>query len=274
MSNEAQVEYWNGRAGEKWRAMQDDLDAMLSPVTAALMERVGDVEGQGVLDIGCGTGQTCVLLLDKGAEVTGVDVSSPMLALAKERTGGRAALHLADASAWQGEQPFDLAFSRFGVMFFDDPASALANIAGNLKPGARMLFACWRVPRANEWVSRPMALLKSLMPDLPPSDPTAPGPFAFADPERLTGLLEDAGFEGILLEPFDFGVTLSRSGGAVEAARFAVQIGPAAAALAEASEEVRAQGVALLEEDFASAVEADGAVRLGGAIWLVEAVRV
>lgn len=273
MSNEAQIDYWNGRAGEKWRAMQDDLDAMLAPVTEALMARTGDVAGVAVLDIGCGTGQTCLLLLDKGASVTGVDVSGPMLALAGERTAGRAALFKADASLWQSEVAFDRAFSRFGVMFFDDPQAAFTNIAATLKPGARLLFACWRTPKENEWVSRPMSVLAPLMPELPAPDPTAPGPFAFADTARLAGILEGAGFGTLSFTPFDFKVTLARSGGVERAAGFALQIGPAAAALAEQEEAVRLHARALLEEALASGLEPDGAVRLGGAIWIVEGVR-
>jgi SAM-dependent methyltransferase len=272
MSNDAQIDYWNGRAGEKWRAMQDDLDAMLAPVTAALMARVGDVSGAAVLDIGCGTGQTCLLLLDKGAAVTGVDVSEPMLALAGERTDGRAALHKADASTWRGDAPLDMAFSRFGVMFFDDPHAAFANIAANLNPGARLLFACWRPAKDNEWVSRPLSVLAPLMPDMPAPEPHAPGPFAFADKDRLTGILEGAGFGDLRIEPLDFDVTLARTGGVEAAARFTLQIGPAAAALAEQEEAVRDYARTLLEDALSKGAQADGAVKLGGAIWVVEGV--
>jgi SAM-dependent methyltransferase len=273
MSNDAQIDYWNGRAGEKWRAMQDDLDAMLAPVTAALMARTGDVAGAAVLDIGCGTGQTCLLLLDKGAVVTGVDVSEPMLALAGERTAGRAALHKADAAAWRGDASFDMAFSRFGVMFFDDPGAAFANIAANLRPGARLLFACWRPAKENEWVSRPLSVLAPLMPDMPAPDPHAPGPFAFADKARLTGILEGTGFGAVQIEPLDFDVTLARTGGVEAAARFTLQIGPAAAALADQEEAVKDYARTMLEEALAKGLKADGSVTLGGAVWLVEAVR-
>ena len=85
-SNKAQIELWDGRVGEKWAAMQISLDAMLSHATAELKARTGSVLGQRVLDIGCGAGETCVIWLDGGAEVTGVDVSGPLLAIATHRT--------------------------------------------------------------------------------------------------------------------------------------------------------------------------------------------
>jgi ubiquinone/menaquinone biosynthesis C-methylase UbiE len=131
--NEAQINYWNGRAGEKWAALQLKLDVMLSKANVELKKKAGVVAGQSVLDIGCGTGETCEMWLQAGATVTGVDVSAPMLAVAAERTHGKASLLLADAATWKGDALFDLAVSRFGVMFFDDPNAAFSNIALNIR---------------------------------------------------------------------------------------------------------------------------------------------
>ena len=158
-SNQAQIEYWNGRAGEKWAALQISLDVMLAPATAELQARAGPVSGLRVLDIGCGTGETCAIWLSGGATVTGVDVSAPMLAVAADRTDGKVRLVAADASVFRGDAPFDLAVSRFGVMFFADPLVAFANIAANLRPGGRLLFTCWRAAADNQWVSTPMAAI-------------------------------------------------------------------------------------------------------------------
>ena len=115
--NESQIDYWNGRAGEKWAAMQISLDRMLSPAMAKLAECVGPISGKRILDIGCGTGETCAVWMEGGADVTGIDVSAPMLAVAAKRTAGKAKIVEADASTWMGEAPFDIAVSRFGVMF-------------------------------------------------------------------------------------------------------------------------------------------------------------
>ncbi len=270
VSNQAQIEYWNGRAGEKWVALQRSLDVMLAPATAELQARAGPLHGQRVLDIGCGTGETCTLWLDGGAEVTGVDVSAPMLAVAADRTAGKIKLIEADASVWAGDAPFDLAVSRFGVMFFADPEAAFANIAANVRPGGRLLFTCWRAVAENQWVSTPMAAIRDLLPDAPPPEPHAPGPFALADSVRLGGILERAGFAQVAIKPFDFDVCLARTGGLEEAVRFAMQIGPSGAALAGADQGVLTAAAERLTVALAPH-DRHGLVTLGGALWLVEA---
>lgn len=270
--NKAQIDLWNGRVGEKWAAMQVSLDAMLSHATAALKARAGSLSGQRVLDIGCGTGETCAIWLDGGAEVTGVDVSAPMLAVAADRTDGKATLVEADASAWMGDAPFDLAVSQFGLMFFSAPDAAFATIAANVRPGGRLLFTCWRAVAENQWVTTPMGAIRELLPAAPPSVPHAPGPFALADRDRLGGILERAGFADVAINPFDFPVCLASEGGVEAAVGLAMQIGPSGSALAEAGTEVRAEAAERLKAALAPH-DRDGLVTLGGACWLVEAVR-
>lgn len=267
-----QVEYWNGRTGEKWAALRDNLDRMLSSCTAALRERAGPVAGLRLLDIGCGTGETCALWLSEQAEVTGLDISRPMLAVARSRTGGKALLLEADASRWRAEEPFDLAVSRFGVMFFDEPESGFANIAANLRPGGRMLFCCWRALEENPWATVPMQAVRDLVPEAPRPEPYAPGPFALADKERLAGILGRAGFVGVRLEPLDFLACMASQGGARAAADFVMQVGPAGAALAEVSPEIRARAAERLESTLAPH-EQGGQVRLSAAAWMVTGVR-
>jgi SAM-dependent methyltransferase len=271
-SNKAQIDLWDGRVGEKWAALQVSLDAMLANCTAELKARAGSVSGRRVLDIGCGTGETCTIWLDGGAEVTGVDVSAPMLAVAAGRTGGKVTLIQADASVWIGDAPFDLAVSQFGLLFFSDPDAAFANIAANIRPGGRLLFTCWRAAAENQWVSTPLAAVQDLLPETPPPVPHSPGPFALADRDRLAGILGRAGFADVVIDPFNFPVRLSSEGGVEAAVRFAMQIGPTGSALAEASKEVRAAAAERLKVAFAPH-DRDGVVTLGAAIWLVEAVR-
>ena len=232
-SNKVQIDLWNGRVGEKWAAMQVSLDALLAHATAELKARAGSVSGQRVLDVGCGNGETCTIWLDGGAEVTGVDVSAAMLAVAAARTHGKATLVQADASFWKGDAPFDLAVSQFGLMFFADPDVAFATIAANVRPGGRLLFTCWRAVKENQWVTMPMGAIRDLLPESPPSVPHAPGPFALADRERLRKILERAGFADIAIYPFDFPVCFARDGGVDAAVRLAMQIGPSGSALAD-----------------------------------------
>ena len=271
-SNQSQIELWNGRVGAKWAALQESLDAMLAGATAEMASRAGPIAALRVLDIGCGNGVTCTVWLKAGAQVTGVDVSEPMLAVARARTEGRANLVAADAAVWQGAVPFDLAVSQFGVMFFADPDLAFANIAANLRPGGRLLFICWRSMQENQWATLPMDAIRDLLPGSPAPDPHSPGPFALGDKSRLHGILERAGFSAIQISPFDFPVCLASSGGVGQATRFVLQIGPASAALGELDKAARA----VAQQRFSAALAAhdcNGCVTLGGAAWIVEAQR-
>ncbi len=271
--NQAQLDYWNGRAGEKWAALQRRLDRMLSKATTTLQAKAGDLTDQRVLDVGCGTGETCTLWLQAGAHVTGVDLSAPMLAVAADRTGGRATLIQADASTWTGDAPFDLVVSRLGVMFFADPDEAFANLTRNLRPGGRLLFVCWRAFDDNPWVHIPFDAVRDLAPAATPPVPHAPGPFGLADEVRLAGILARAGFVDVTIEALDFPVCLADVGGAVEAAGLVTQIGPSGGALADATPEVRTTATERLTRTTLGPYERDGVVALEGALWLVQAVR-
>lgn len=273
--NRDQIALWDGRVGERWAAMQAPLDAWVARATMELKARAGSVAGLRVLDIGCGNGETCTLWLAGGAEVTGVDVSQAMLSVAARRTQGKATLVHADAADWRGERPFDLAVSQFGVMFFADPVAAFANIAANVRPGGRLLFICWQGLAENEWVSKPMGAIRDLLPLTPATSSAAapaPGPFALANRDRLQAIVERAGFAQVSITPFEFPVCLASEGGVDAAVRFTMTIGPTAEALIGASKEARA-GVAAQLRAALAPFERDGAVALGGATWIVEAVK-
>ena len=270
MPNEDQKEYWNDSAGEQWVAEQVVMDAMLVKVTEALMASAAPKSGERVLDIGCGTGETSVIAAEAGAQVTGVDVSEPMLALAQKRLGDRGETILADASEYRDENGFDLIMSRFGVMFFDDPEGAFSNINANLKLGGRMCLACWRAPQENDWVILPMMAVKPFMPETPEQDLHAPGPFALADPERLNGILEAAGFNDIKIEPVDIEMVLADGGGVDQSLHFLTKIGPTAKAMTEMDDATKAKMHAALREVLLP-YDVNGRVALKGAIWIVQA---
>jgi len=270
MANEDQKEYWNDNAGLKWAEQQDVMDALLAPVTSLLIDAAAIAPGERVMDIGCGTGETSLIAADAGAEVTGVDISEPMLDLARSRADGRASLMLADASEYRADEGFDLIMSRFGVMFFDDPVTAFTNIKANLKPGGRMVFACWDHPKLNKWVMVPMAAIKPLLPEAPETDPHAPGPFAFADADRLKGILTEAGFGDVSLTAHSVDICMSQSGGVDGAVYFSSQIGPASRALGEVDEALKPQLLAALKEALAP-YDDKGRVALAGGIWIVQA---
>lgn len=270
MSNEEQIEYWNDDAGVQWAEHQTALDEMLAPATAALMKAAAIQSGDRVLDVGCGTGQTSLIAAERGAKVTGVDVSRPMLELAHSRAGKDVQFLLEDAAQFRSDEQYDLVISRFGVMFFEDPLAAFTNIRGALKPGGSLAFVCWQSPKVNLWVMVPMGALKPLLPEAEETDPHAPGPFAFADPERLEGLLRDAGFGDISITPHGLDVCLSQSGGVEDAVKFSSRIGPASRALKEADEALHPRLLAALKDALAP-YDKDGRVALPGGIWVVTA---
>jgi SAM-dependent methyltransferase len=273
--NADQITYWNNRAGEVWAAQQARIDALFAPLTATVLDAAPLSRGQSVLDVGCGCGTTVLELARRvGPEghVLGVDISRPMLEVAAERVAaghlGHAALTLADAATHRFHAgAYDLVFSRFGVMFFDDPAAAFTNIRGALSAAGRLFFVCWKPITENPWFAVPVAAVTPFVAPQPPADPHAPGPFAFADPERVRGILTQAGFHDVEIVPQ---ATTMRWDDVGAAADFLQKVGPASRLLAEADPAAKEAAGKALRSDLARFETADG-VRLGGAVWLVSA---
>ena len=273
--NADQIVYWNSAAGQRWADLQGRIDAVFAPLTAAALDFAAPRQGAAVVDVGCGAGATILELaghVGSSGRIVGIDVSEPMLAVAAGRVASQGIAHasvlLADAATHPFERgTFDLAFSRFGVMFFADPVAAFTNIRTALVAGGRLAFACWQPLAANPWFTVPVGALKPLLPPAPPADPWAPGPFAFADPDRVRGILTAAGFEDVGIERH---ATSMRLGDLAAAVDFVTQIGPAARLLGEADVEQRPALIAALRGALAPHDGPAGVV-LGGAIWLVSA---
>lgn len=276
--NAAQIAYWNSEVGQRWVTMQERIDAVFAPVLAATIALAGPRPGEQVLDVGCGCGASLLELarhVAPGGRVLGVDVSKAMLDLAEARIAAanvvNASVTLADAAVHAfAPARFDLMFSRFGVMFFDDPPVAFGNIAIALRPGARIAFACWRPMAENSWFHVPFNAALPFLPPQPPADPTAPGPFAFADPNRVRAILISAGFSGIEIEAHDTPVRLAERGDIARAADFVVQMGPLGRAIREADPALKAPITEAVLTALGRYDSPDGVV-LGGGIWLVTA---
>lgn len=275
-TNAAQIDYWNAGSGESWAAFQSSLDTQLDPLGRAGIDALAPRAGERILDVGCGCGHTTLQLADRvGSDgaVTGLDVSRPMLEVARTRslTEGimRPAFIEADAQTSEFPAPFDAIFSRFGVMFFEDTVAAFANLRQALKPQGRFTFVCWRSPVENLWMRLPVDVAAPFLPPRPPFDPAAPGPYRFADATVTRGFLEAAGFEAIDIRPHDAlvgGLQID------EALRMALRIGPLGSALRDAPEktaEVTASVRTLLEAHRDSA----GKVWMPAAVWIASARR-
>ncbi len=276
-ANADQIAYWNNSAGATWAALQDRLDRQIEPLGQRAMDAGAPKAGEQVLDIGCGCGQTSLELAQRvgpTGQVLGVDISEPMLEVARRR-GGEAGManvsFLAADAQTQAFPPggFDLAFSRFGVMFFDDPTAAFRNIAAALRQDGRLAFVCWRPLAENPWMGAPMQAALSLLPPMPPpADPTAPGPFAFADPERLRGILAAAGLVEIDIAPHD---QMIGGNDLDETVAMSLRVGPLGAVLRE-NPELKDDVVGAIREALARHVTPQG-VMLASATWIVTAKR-
>lgn len=275
--NAAQAEDWNGDRGRTWAANADRQDRLHAEFGRLVLDaaRIGD--GDSVLDVGCGAGATTLEAARRAGSgrVLGADLSAVLLAEAARRAEraevGNVRFERADAQVFPFPAGgFDVALSRFGVMFFDDPPAAWANIARALRPGGRLAFCCWQEAAVNEFFSVPRAAVAPLVPPNAPADPEAPGPFSLASRDRVRKLLDGAGFTGIGVSPVTTTLTIGQD--PEDAATFIVTMGPVRALLAHAPAETRAASARALRDEFASRAAGDG-VRLGAAIWLVTARR-
>jgi SAM-dependent methyltransferase len=274
--NSAQADYWNSAAGHRWTDHQEHQDQLLRPVSDRLIVAAAPKPGDRVIDVGCGCGATTIdfaARVGPGGEVLGLDLSEPMLARARQRAPQHlpVRLELADATVYDFEPAgFDLVVSRFGVMFFADPARSFANLRTGLRPGGRLVFACWREAKQNPWMVVPLREAGKHAPALPETSPEAPGPFAFANDARVRLILSDAGYADIVLEPHDLDLDLAAGQGLDRAVKAAMSIGPTSRMLDGQSEAVRAAATADIRKALATHAQGES-VPLGGAIWLVSA---
>ena len=276
-ANRDQIEYWNSAESRHWVEHQWLYDSMLEPYARRLLSAAEIALAERVLDIGCGTGTTTLAAAAGAREALGVDIAEPMITRARERAHEQglpnARFEVADAQTAAFESEFhDIVISRFGVMFFDDPAAAFAYLRTALRPDGRIVFVCWQILADNEWVRVPAlaAATHVPLPDL--GEPGAPGPFAFGDAERLRTLLAQSGFRDIGIEGVADTILLGGGGSVEDAVDFLRGTGMARALFAEASPDDVARAIDAVREALAPYQTPEG-IRLGAAAWLVNARR-
>lgn len=274
--NAGQTTYWNELGGLTWAELSPLLDRQIEPLGEAAVAALAPRPGERILDVGCGCGQTSLDLgrrVGGSGEVLGLDISRPMLEIARHRAEAAGAANVrfveGDAQTWPlPAERFDALFSRFGVMFFADPVAAFRNLLGALRPGGRIAFACWRAENENPLMTTPARAAATHLPPSPPTDPDAPGPFAFADPAKIRRILEAAGFDDVETTPCD-----TEIGGNTpeDSLTLALRIGPLGARLRE-NPELRPKVVEDVRRALAEHVR-DGRVWMKGAVWIVTACR-
>jgi SAM-dependent methyltransferase len=273
-SNAAQIDYWNAQAGETWSRFNALLDRQIEPLGREAMRALDPQPGERIVDIGCGCGQTTMVLAERvgaAGAVVGADISRPMLEVARARplpAGARQpAFREADAQSDSlGEAAFGAAFSRFGVMFFADPVAAFANIRTALTPRGRLAFVCWRPYAENPWMRIPMEAAEALLGPPPPVDPLAPGPFAFADADRVRSILGRAGFTEVSIDAFDAQIGGSSIDDTVS---MTFRVGPLGRALAEHRDRIPA--VAEVVKAAVTPYDTAAGVFMPSAVWIVQA---
>ena len=272
-ANAEQIALWNDTAGRAWVETQETLDAVLQPFEDVLVENVTTRKAQRVLDVGCGTGSTTLAAArrvgPKGAAV-GVDISEPMIALAKQRAeqdSSPARFICADAQTYAfDDKSFDLIISRFGVMFFDDSVRAFTNLRRATTNGGGLKAIVWRGPADNPFMTTAERAAAPFFPEMPARKADEPGQFAFADRSRVYSILEKSGWSEIDIEPLDVACTLPKR----ELERYITRLGPLGRVMPQLDAPARARIIDAVLAAFEPYVHGTE-VRFTGACWMVGA---
>jgi SAM-dependent methyltransferase len=272
--NTQQSALWNDASGKAWADLQPVLDGVLAPFEGLLVDVACPDDGGSVLDIGCGAGATTLAIarrLGASGRCVGLDISGPLVTLAasRARTDGIANAEFikADAQTWKFQEArFDSVVSRFGVMFFDDPEAAFANIRGAAKPGAKLAFFAWRSPADNHFMTAAARAAAPFLPPAPATDPDAPGQFAFADSARAARILASSGWSSIRADKADVQCEILED----DLMTYVTRLGPVGAVLRESDRATAAKIMAALPSAFEE-FRKEGAFRFNAACWLVTA---
>ncbi|MFK0059752.1 class I SAM-dependent methyltransferase [Streptomyces werraensis] len=274
IANTHQYEAWNGYEGRHWADHQARYDALNDPVNVPLLDAAALRATDTVLDIGCGNGSVTRLAARRAQHAVGIDLSAPMLERARvtaEAEGLPNVTHVQGDAQVHAFEPasFDVAVSRFGVMFFADPVAAFTNIAGALRPRGRLAFVCPQSFDRQDQARVFAAVARHApLPDLTAA--SAAGPASFADPARTRAVLSAAGFEEIEVTLLDTEQGWGRDPS--DASEFLFGWGPMRHWLRDVPEEAVGRAREAATEAFGAYATGEG-VRLRMSCWLVTATR-
>jgi SAM-dependent methyltransferase len=278
MAENPQIAAWNGESGRAWVEHVDEFDSMLAPFGLAVIDRLELCTGDRVLDIGCGVGATVLSMAASVAPalVVGVDISEPMLAAARARAAAMGCsnvefrLHDVQNEPLEASS-FDVAFSRFGVMFFPEPEQAFAHVHHALVDGGRLGFVCFQGPFDNPMILQPVMAAAAHVEMLPPPGPTEPSPFSLADPDRVRSLLQAAGFGDIAIESGPTSADLGPADDLESTARRALEQNPGIAPGLAGAPPTTRQAAIDAAADVMSNHVVDGRIVMAAATWVVTA---
>ncbi|MFI2370398.1 class I SAM-dependent methyltransferase [Streptomyces sp. NPDC018833] len=272
-ANAEQARAWDGEEGAYWAEHAESFDRALHAYQRPFLDAAALQRGERVLDVGCGNGLTsrAAARLTVGGPVLGVDLSGPMLRVARRETEreGLDSVRYEQADAQTHRFPeasFDVAISRAGSMFFADPVAAFRNIARALRPGGRLVLLVWQDLARNEWFRSVSALLAAGR-ELPALPPDEPGPFSMADPGVVRQRLTAAGFGAPRLTGLERPMRLGRN--TEEAYRF---VSGMVWLFEDLDPAGRARVLDALRADIEAHLTEEG-VLYGSAAWIVTAVR-
>lgn len=271
--NRDQAALWNDTAGRAWVEMQRVLDDMFTPFEKLLIERAVRDDTRGVLDIGCGSGVTTLAAARRvgpNGKCVGLDISATLLELARQRATREGLKNVtfveADAQTHAFEpNSVDAVISRFGVMFFDAPEAAFANIRQATRANAKLACVVWRSAAENPFMTTAARAAAPLLP-LKAPDPNAPGQFAFADADKVRRILQASGWKNIDIQSIDVPMNVAERDLLV----YVTKLGPVGMALKDADAQTREQVTNVVQAAFRPFIQ-DGTARFNAACWLVMA---
>ena len=275
--NQEQKEFWNEKKGEIWVSLESKIDKMLGPLGDQAIKILKPKVGEKILDIGCGTGstsQTLSKLVGESGIITGIDISKPILNFAQKQKENKKIKNInfiqADAQNHQfSDLNFDAVFSRFGIMFFEDPISAFKNIKKSLSCNGRLTFVCWSKSEDNDWMNLSSNVASQFL-ELPPkANPKEPGPFALEDYFYIEEILIKSGWKNIKIKAYKENIVIGET--LDHAADFLSRMGPMSVPFENANEQTKEKVISALKECYSKYFTPKG-VEFHFSSWIVSAV--
>ncbi|MGZ8305764.1 MAG: class I SAM-dependent methyltransferase [Allosphingosinicella sp.] len=270
-ANAEQSAKWNDQTGRSWAELSDMLDRLLEPFVGPLLDEVGPVAGRRILDVGCGAGALTLAAAGLGGGGLGVDISGPLIEAPRARADrlGAAGAEFVQADAQTHRfdpEGFDALVSRFGVMFFADPAAAFRNLRSAVRLGGRLACFVWRSPAENGFMTAAERAVADILPQLPGRVENAPGQFGFADPGRVRAILAEGGWKDVAIRPVDVECRLPED----DLRLYARRMGPVADLLPTLDGAARSEVERRVDAAFQPYLRG-GEARFTAACWMVTA---